>query len=174
MPDDSPPKPTKETTLRRAVLTGVLLVFVDAFWLNQGVVAGLVGAGLVLIGLPLALLKKPRALRAQRIRNLAIYAASVILVFVLNAINNHIAATRAAVIVSAVKTFHDKYGHYPESLSDLTPEFIDHIPLAKYTLGQNTFYYRVAEGHVALFYVKFPPFGRAIYRFPEDRWGYID
>lgn len=70
----------------------------------------------------------------------------MVLVFVLNSINNHIAATRAAVIVSAVKAFYDTNGHYPESPIDLTPEFIDHIPLAKYTLGQNTFYYRVAEG----------------------------
>ena len=174
MTDRSLPKPPKETTVRQAALAGALLIFIDAFWFNQGVIAGLLGAGLVLVGLPLALFRKPHPIRAQRLRNLSIYAVSVILVFALNALNNRVAASRAEVVIAAVKAFHGKNGRYPESLNDLTPEFLDHIPLAKYTLGQNTFYYHVTEGRAVLFYVKFPPFGRPIYRFADDKWGYID
>lgn len=174
MADDSQPEPTKKTTVRRAALAGALLVFVDAFWLNQGIIASLVGVGLLVIGLPLALLKKPPAARVQRFRNLAIYTASVVLVFVLNALNNRIAASRAEAIVSSVKAFHAKNGRYPASLNNLAPEFIDHVPLAKYTLGQNRFYYHVTEGRAVLYYVDFPPFGRPIYWFSEDKWGYLD
>lgn len=174
MADDSLPKPPRETTVRHAVLAGTLLVLVDAFWLNQGVIAGLVGAGLLVIGLPLALLRKPYPARAQRLRNLAIYMASVVLVFVLNALNNRIAATRAEMIISSVKAFHAKNGRYPESLNNLAPEFLEHIPLAKYTLSQNKFYYHVADGSAVLFYVEVPPFGRPIFRFSEGKWDYID
>ncbi len=172
--DFSPPKPPKETTIRQAVLAGALLIFVDAFLLNQGVFAFLVGAGLLVIGLPLALLKKPPPSRMRRLRNLAIYMAAVALVFVLNALNNRLAASRAGVIISSVKAFHAKNGRYPESLNNLTPEFLDHVPLAKYTLGQNTFYYHVNNGDAVLFYVAFPPFGRPTYRFADDKWGYLD
>lgn len=168
------PNPPKVTTFRRAVLAGALLVFVDAIWLNQGVLAGLVGAGLVLIGLPRALLKNPDPVRAQRLRNLAVYAASVILVFALNALNNRIAASRAEAIISSINAFHAKYDRYPESLQALAPEFLADVPRAKYTLGQNSFHYRLAAGQAVLFYVEFPPFGRPIYRFSEHKWGYID
>ena len=87
MDNDSLPKPPKVTTVRHAVIAGALLVFVDAFWFNQGAIACLVGAGLLVIGLPLALMKKP-PVRVQRFRNLAIYTASVVLVFAFNALNN--------------------------------------------------------------------------------------
>lgn len=174
MTDQSLSMLPKMVSVPRAVLAGTLLVIIDAFWLNQGAIAGLVGVGLVLIGLPLALLKKPHSVRVQRLRNLAIYAASVALVFILNAWNNHLAAERAEVVVSAVKAFYEKNHQYPMSLYDLTPQFLDHVPRAKYTLDQNTFYYHVTKGQAVLFYVKFPPFGRPIYRFSEDKWGYID
>jgi hypothetical protein len=174
MVDSSLPKPPRTTTVRQAVLTGALLVLIDAFLLNQGIIAGFVGAGLLVIGLPLALLKRAAPARTPRLRNLAIYMASVVLVFVLNAMNNRIAATRAEGIISSVKAFHAKNGRYPESLNNLVPEFLDHIPLAKYTLSQNRFLYQVTEGRAALIYVEVPPFGHPIYRFSEDKWDYMD
>ena len=54
--------------------------------------------------------------------------------------------------------------------------FIEQVPLVKYTLGQNMFYYHhyMPEDKASLFYVALPPFGRPMYFFPENRWSYMD
>src|SRR5262245_41058840 len=89
-------------SLRRAVTLAALLVFVDAFYLNQGGITALIGAGLLLIGVPRAFMAKLPQVRHQRLRNLAIYFTAVILVFVVNATNNHIAQGRAERLVAAI------------------------------------------------------------------------
>lgn len=162
-------------SLQGAILKASLLVFFDAFVLNQGIISALVGFGLLLIGLPLALLRRNELVRAARLRNLAIYGAAVALVFVLNGANNRLAKYRAEALVSAVQAFQQKYHRYPLTLNEMAPEFVDSIPLAKYTLGQNTFYYLGADkGDPILFYVSLPPFGRPLYRFGDNKWGYLD
>lgn len=165
----------KVPSLRGVLLKASLLVFFDAFVLNQGAISALVGIGLLLIGLPLALLRTNVMVRAARLRNLAIYGAAVVLVFVLNGANNRLAKYRAEALVSAVQAFQQKYHRYPLTLNEITPEFVDGIPLAKYTLGQNTFYYLGGDkGSPILFYVSLPPFGRPLYRFGDNKWGYLD
>jgi len=94
---------------RRALLLGSLLIFLDAFYLNQGGIALLVSLWLLVISLPRTFLAKTFAtVRKQRLRNITIYFVAVILVFVFNAANNTIAKRRADVLVSAVKAFHAK------------------------------------------------------------------
>jgi len=161
-------------SLWRAVTLAALLVFVDAFYLNQGVITALIGAGLLFIGVPRAFVAKLPQVRRQRFRNLAIYFTAVILVFVVNATNNHIAQTRAEKLVGAVKAYHAKYRRYPQSLNELIPEFAERIPRAKYTLLFGEFYYANTERRAFLFYTSMPPFGRPTYSFANDRWGYLD
>ncbi len=163
-----------EPSWRKAIGGGLALVFFDAFVLNQGGISALVGIGLVLIGLPLAILRRPHSLRAARLRNLGIYAVAILMVFALNAANNRLAHHRAEALITAIKSFHQKYHRYPERLDNLAPEFVEQVPLAKYTLFLNNFFYYGGEGEASLFYVSFPPFGRPIYQFPKDEWGYID
>jgi hypothetical protein len=82
------PKPS----IGRAVLLGTLLVVIDAFFLNQGAIALLVGLWMLLVGLSRTFVaKKYATVRAARLRNIAVYFVAVILVFVFNALNNHLA-----------------------------------------------------------------------------------
>jgi hypothetical protein len=171
---DQPTAP-KARSLRRALLLASLLIFLDAFYVNSGAIALLVGLWVLVIGLPRTFLaKKFVAVRRQRLRDIAIYIAAVILVFVFNAANNNIAKRRADVLVSAVKAFHTKNQRYPQSLEELVPDYVERIPLAKYTLGLNHFFYRPYSPHPVLFYVESPPFGRPTYSFARDEWTYLD
>lgn len=160
---------------RRALLLGSLLIVLDAFYLNLGATALLVGLWLLVVSLPRTFLaKKFATVRKQRLRNIAIYIVAVILVFMFNAVNNAIAKRRADVLVSAVKAFHTKNQRYPKSLEELVPHYVERIPLAKYTLTFDQFWYYSEGSDARLFYVKFPPFGRPTYSFARDKWTYVD
>ena len=162
-------------SLPRALVLSALLLLIDAFIFNQGVLALLVGLWLLFVSLPRTFLAgKFRAVRRERIRNLAVYFVAVVLVFVFNAANNSLARARAEVLISAVKSFHAKNQRYPKSLEELVPDFIDGVPLAKYTLGLNKFWYGTSADSTFLFYVEVPPFGRPTYSFTRNEWGYLD
>ena len=163
-----------QPSLHKAVGRALALVFVDAFFFNQGAISALVGVGLVLIGLPLAILRRPYSARAARLRNLGVYALAIIIVFALNAANNRLAHYRAEALISAIKSFHQKYHRYPEKLDNLVPEFIEYVPVAKYTLFLNNFSYYADDGKAILYYVSLPPFSRPTYNFSKDEWSYLD
>lgn len=172
--NEQPASPAK-LSVWRAVLLGALLVAVDAFFLNQGVLALLVGLWTLLVGLPRTFLaKKYVPVRTQRLRNIAVYLLAVILVFVFNVANNRLARSRAETLVSAVKAFHDKNQRYPKSLEELVPDQIKRVPLAKYTFIFNRFSYYTSDRGTNLLYVNFPPFGRRTYSFTRNAWGYLD
>lgn len=96
------------------------------------------------------------------------------LVFGLNWANNQIAKSRAETLVDAIKAFNQKHQRYPEKLDELVPEYIDHVPTAKYTLFFASFFYLSGHEFHSLFYVAMPPFGRPTYNFERDKWGYMD
>lgn len=170
----SPSPEVKVPSLTRAVVLAILLVIVDALWLNQGVIAFLVGLGLLFIGLPRTLLRKFVLVRPQRLRNLGVYLSAVVLIFLLNALNNRIAQSRAEALVSAVKSFHSENQRYPQSLEELVPRYIEHVPLAKYTLIFNQFRYVTSDNGTYLEYMDMPPFGRPVYSFSRGEWLYLD
>jgi hypothetical protein len=159
---------------RQSLVIAGLLVFVDAFLMNQGFISFFFGLGLLLIGLPRAFLRKFALVRSRRLRNLAVYFTAIALVFVLNWTNNRIAAIRGDTLVAAIKAFHVKYQRYPESLETLVPEFIKSVPRAKYTLANGHFMYLNSEGRALLFYTAVPPFGRSTYDFSRGAWGRLD
>jgi hypothetical protein len=169
-------EPVKPPSFRRAILFGTFLVLLDALWLNQGAIAFLVAIWLFVVSLPRALIaRKYVTVRAQCLRNIAVYFGAVIIVFVLNTANISIAQSRAETLVSAVKAFHSKNQRYPRSLDELVPEQIDHVPLAKYTLAFNQFnYYRLTEQDASLSYTAVPPFGRPTYFFRLNKWVDLD
>lgn len=171
----TPPSPeVKVPSLTRAVVLAILLVIVDALWLNQGVIAFLVGLGLLFVGLPRALLRKFVPVRPQRLRNLGVYLSAVVLVFLINALNSRLAQSRAEVLVSAVKSFHSENQRYPQSLEELVPRHIEQVPLAKYTLMFNQFRYFTSDNATYLEYMDMPPFGRPVYSFSRGEWLYLD
>lgn len=71
------PSQAKPRSLRRAFVLAGTLVFVDAFWINQGVLSGLVALGLLFVYVPRTLLEARFV--TERVRNLAIYLSAVVL-----------------------------------------------------------------------------------------------
>jgi hypothetical protein len=64
-----------------------------------------------------------------------------LLIFTSNSLNNKIARSRAAMLIATCEEYRDKNSEYPENLSDLVPDFIKEIPVAKYTLASNRLIY---------------------------------
>jgi hypothetical protein len=169
------PVPLAKLSIWRPIFFGTFLVVIDASFLNQGVLAVLVGLWMLLVGLPRSfLVKKYARVRVARLRNIAIYFLAVILVFVFNSANNHLTRSRAETLVSAVKAFHDKNQRYPKSLEELVPAYIKRVPLVRYTFTFNRFSYFTSDQDTSLLYVSFPPFGRRIYSFTHDAWHGLD
>jgi len=173
--ESTEPKPKR--SLFRAIFLAAVLVALDGFLLNQGVVAFLVGVWLLFISLPLRLfMKRSAELRTQYLRDITVYFAAIALVFALNAANNQIASERAEVLVAAVNAFHARHQRYPDSLEELVPDFIERVPSAKYTLLFKEFWYVAPERDMdaELWYVEFPPFYRPTYDFTTNEWRHID
>lgn len=167
------PQTSVVTPKKKAVWLAVFLFFFEVLLMAQFLVPVLVVVWQFLISFPLSFRKQYRGLIKQRFRNIAIYSIAAILAIGANLLNNKIAHDRSEVLVSAVKSFHVKYSRYPNSLNELVPEFIDAVPLAKYTIMGQFRYIHNTETPLLL-YVKLPPFGRPTYSFRENRWGYID
>lgn len=150
-------------------------MFVDAIYLNQGAISLITAVYLIFVAMPgAAWAKRYAGVRKRRFLEIGVYLGAVALVFTLNAANNEIAARRADRINAAVEQFHSKTHRYPNALSELVPEFIKRIPLAKYTLELNSFKYIHNKTDPLLLYVAIPPFGRPTYSFARRTWAYSD
>jgi hypothetical protein len=171
----TPDEAARRPSLRLAVGLSLLLVLVDAFILNQGGIALLVGAWLVVVSLPLALLlKRYRGVRLLRLAGIGIGLAAVIAVFALNVTQNRMARHRAEAVIAAVEAFHADQKRYPENLAELAPKYLESVPRAKYTVLFGDFIYDAFAGDATLMYTALPPFGRPTYRFIKGKWGYLD
>jgi hypothetical protein len=169
--NEAAPRPS----LRLALGLSLLLVVVDAFVLNQGAIAFLVGAWLVLVSVPRALLlKRFRGVRLLRLAGIGIGLVAVVVVFALNALQNRMARHRAEAVIVAVEAFHADQKRYPENLAQLAPEYLESVPRAKYTVFFHDFIYFASAGDATLMFVALPPFGRPTYRFVSGKWGYLD
>ncbi len=164
----------KAIKLSRTCAWAAALVAVDAFVLNQGVLAALVGLWMLFVSLPRAVFGKSPDQRGRRLARVAIMLGAVVIVFGLNWANNQIARARAETLVHAIAAFKQAHQRYPAKLDELVPEFLDNVPRAKYTLVFSGFYYRTAPDSHTLFYIEFPPFGRPIYDFEKATWRYLD
>jgi hypothetical protein len=101
---------------------------------------------------------------------------AILLVFASNAANNHLARSRAETLIAAIKAFNQQNQRFPTKLDELVPDFIDHVPVAKYILFPpfGCFYYMANPGSHSLMYTAMPPFGRPYYQFEEGKWKYMD
>jgi hypothetical protein len=154
------------------------LFILDAFILNQGVVALCLILVTMFVFLPGALWVRrgDRRLYEQRLAKAGIYLLTALAVFGCDALQNRIADRRAIKIGNACLAFHGKYQRYPRHLDELVPDFLPSVPLAKYTLGGNNFFYFSPPSgrEPMLFYEAFPPFGRRFYHMESGGWGYLD
>ena len=160
--------------MRRTVIIAIILFGLDAFVFNQGVIAFI-----TLFALPILFIRaligwKDKPLLKKRLNACGIYFLMSILIFSSIGINNKIARSRAEVLIAACEKYKDKNNEYPEKLSDLVPDFISKVPVAKYAHMSKRFYYIKSEESHQLFYMAMPPFGRPTYNFERQEWLYID
>ena len=129
--------------LTKTACVAVALFILDAFMLNQGVVALCLILVTVLVFLPRVLWVRrgDRHLYERRLAKAGIYLMAAIAVFGCNALQNRMADRRAIQIGNACLAFRVKYQRYPRRLDELVPEFFPSVPAAKYTLGGNQFFY---------------------------------
>lgn len=161
--------------MRRTVIIAIFLFILDAFVLNQGIIA-LVA---LFIALPIMIIRafmrrKDKPLFKKRLAVCGIYLLMSMLILASNTINNKMARSRAEVLIEACEKYKDINNEYPEKLSDLVPDFINEIPVAKYTQMSNRFFYIASEDSHLLLYVAVAPFGRPTYNFEKQKWTYMD
>jgi hypothetical protein len=161
--------------MRRTVTIAIILFGLGAFVFNQGAIAFIT----LLIALPIMFVKalinrNDKPLLKKRLTACGIYLLMSVLIFTSMAINNKIAKSRAEVVIVACKKYKDTNKKYPERLSDLVPDFIRKIPVAKYALGSNRFLYSASEESHLLLYTAMPPFGKPTYNFERKEWSYTD
>ncbi|NGZ29211.1 MAG: hypothetical protein G8345_20280 [Magnetococcales bacterium] len=160
--DDQPP------SLQPFWIGAAVLVVVDGFVFNQGLLAVFVGLW-AMFSLLVSKLHKPDHPRYAMQRGLILLGAAL-LVVVCNFGNNRLAMARAGDIIGGVVQFQAKHGRYPASLQELTPEFLPSIPGAKIILFFNAFEYSLRGEEAYLAYKNFPPMGTSTYLFSEKRW----
>lgn len=161
--------------VKKTILTALFLFIVDAFVMNQGAIAVIAVAIIILWLLPKSIVMKFENKSARDpLTKAAIYGVMVLFVFLANYSNNELARYRAETLILAIEKYHQDTGHYPENLSKLVPAYIPNVPLAKYTVMFNEFRYINQKDTRSLYYVALPPFGRPTYSFNQKSWGYID
>lgn len=165
-------------SFRTTILVAAGLFVVDAFVLNQGVLAIFIILLTLFVFLPRALwaLRTSRALYLERLTRAGIYLLAAAAVFLANVLQNRMADHRAIALGNACLAYHAKYQHYPQRLDELVPEFIPSVPPAKYTLGGGSFFYSAGfhGKEPMLYYQALPPFGRRFYHMETGGWGYLD
>ncbi len=162
---------------RRSILFATGLFVLDAYFLNQGVIALFVMLLALFIFLPWSLwtLRRDKRLFVERMTRTGIYLLACMAVFVTNNLQNRMADRRAIALGNACLAYRAKYQHYPQRLQELVPEFLPSVPVAKYALSGFFFYSRPSSGgEPMLYYEELPPFGRRFYHMETGRWGYLD
>lgn len=174
---DATPMLASKIDLRRTFAWAAVLVVCDAFIFNQGAIAALVGLWTLVVALPRAVFfaKDPEQ-RRSRLAQGAILLGAALVVLACNAANNHIARSRADTLIAAIEAFDQKHQRFPSSLDELVPDFIDHVPAAKWILnpGFGRFYYFARADRHWLMYMAMPPLGRPFYHCEKAQWGYVD
>lgn len=152
-----------------------ILIVVVPFMLNgTGLFAlcGLIGG--VLVGIPLTsvfLISSKRHDNKGLKRILAITLISASTLFFAFYIDNEI-PNRAAVVTSAIESFHVSEGHYPASLSTLMPKYLAVLPKIKPTFIQPDITYRLKGGkpYLAIPSARGDQFAKYEYDFVAKTW----
>ncbi len=159
---------------RTAVALSGLFLF-DLVVLGQGgiaIIVATVGVGMLVVGGLWAAIRAHRALARSRMTRAGMYV--ILGVAAVGTLRFHEATARkgAQQIISACQAYKQQTGKLPDRLEDLVPEFLPKVPLARYTLLYNDFWYFSQSG--LLTYVVLPPFGRRVYNFNSAQWKYLD
>ncbi len=165
----------KKPKILKNVLFALSLFLIDAFLLNQGIIALVTLVFVLPILIIRVILKwKDKVLLKRRFVVIVICSVMVFLIIASNRINNKIALDRASTIISACNQYRIEHGVYPDKLNDLIPKYLDSIPPSKYVVSHNQFRYISSKDSHSLMFISIPPFGRRYYVLEEKRWGFMD
>ncbi len=135
---------------------------------------GLIGAALV--GIPLTCVflmpsKKNDTESLKRVVAITLISASTL--FFAFYLDKEI-PDRAAIVVSAIESFHDSEGHYPESLSTLMPKYLAVLPKIKPTFIQPNITYQLIGGrpYLAIPSARGDQFAKYEYDFKAKIWNH--
>jgi hypothetical protein len=161
--------------MKKTITIAVAVFILDAYLLNQGFVALIF---LTLVA-PITLIRaffawKNTETRRRRLSDAGIYFVMAVSVLAYIQVGNSRAAIKAELLIAACEEYRSVHILYPESLTDLVPDFIDKIPKAKYAYAAGQFHYASGEDSHLLWYVLFPPFGKRAYSFETKEWGFLD
>jgi len=150
-------------SLKGTFINAFILFFLDALFFNQGAIAAITLLLVLFYFLP-----------KLQFNKCIIYTLMAIAVFASNYGNNRLAEHRATELVTVIEQYEIDNGAYPDNLDALIPQYIESVPLAKFTFVTNKFRYFNNNNKPIFFYVDFPPFGRPTYDFDKKQWFYID
>ena len=161
--------------MKKTIIIAVAIFVLDAYLLNQGVIAMV----FLFLVAPITLIKasfawKNADMRKRRLVAAGVYFIMAITVLAYIQVNNRRASRKADLLIAACKEYRAVHIAYPEKLTDLVPDFLEKIPKAKYAYSASQFHYVSREDAHLLWYVSFPPFGKRIYRFETKKWGFLD
>jgi len=154
----------KASSLRKALLIFIL----DGIFFQQGVIT-FIAAIICIPRFFYAVFKKNKELMKRE----GMFVLTVILVFSFIVSNNYIAKHRTEKLIKVCNVYKNKYGHYPEKLEDLVPEYYSRVPIAKAGIWWK-YLYSSYEGKHSIMYVSVPPFGRSYFKLEENKWGFLD
>lgn len=152
--------------MKKQIFVSVMLFVMDSMVLGSGILVAVLLI-MVLVKLVELLLLKRREKSVAR--SCALYAGIAIAITIVNFTNSRIAESRANSIIAVCEQYKQDYGKYPEQLSDLVPGYIFNIPLAKYTLYGNRFFYIATRDKHSLVY-SVMLFGERSYNFELHKW----
>jgi hypothetical protein len=165
------------TNIRRSAIIAAMLLMADSSVVTSG---GLIAVMTLVIAIPVLLFKAIRwradkDVLKRRLIVAGIYGLMAILSLSINALNNTYAEKRMMKLAAVCELYKEKYGGYPDALSQLTPEFMESIPPAKYLFPVPTgFRYGASANSHTISYLKISPYGIGYYNLEEKRLGELD
>lgn len=164
-------------SLRKAVIAASCLFILDSVVLHELSIAMGTVLALVFWMIPATLyqaIKGNREVAVIRAQKVLVYLVMAVAIFISFNLNNRLAEQRAEVVIGAIDKFHDQRSHYPNSLQELVPEYLDAIPRANFTLTGGRLHYLTFGDAPSLMYYSYWPFARRYYNLKSRKWFIID
>ena len=156
--------------IKRSLVGAAVLLALDAGFFGSMLWSSLVCPVWFVVSVLRAAIHRPGwGLALARV---GIPAVTLGLVWANDAYQLGVAEANARRIIAACEAYHAANGLFPEKLDELVPQYLESVPLAKYCLGSNRFYYYSATP--LLWWQVVPPYYRKIYNFQTRSWSYLD
>jgi hypothetical protein len=123
------------------------LSILPAFLYGSGILSVVVLATAVLIGIPSALFGiVTKHSKNRGFRRLAIMLVVPVLTMVFVSQMDRKIPENATPLIQAIETFQRDTGHYPASLEALIPNYLENLPVVRFSVVEPSITYRITDG----------------------------